>query len=286
MHGTEEWLPGQPLGNDRESWSDELIGDLPNVYVYAANNPSESILAKRRGYGTIVSYNVPPYGRAGLYLELANLKDLIEEYRQEIMIGKGEESSDDDLKGAIWSSVQKSGMMNDVPLYLDPSNKDGMVESNLPETLPASIFNDWVSGLSDYLVELQSRLFSSGLHVLGDAPTDEELLAYVEAYFGDKLEGHNPFEIISNWHKQKNDSLVGNPLSNVVDFLVDGVFDSASKESEIINDAYEILDLLNSTTEEMDSVITGLDGGYISPAPGGDLLRYVFFSLRYRARHI
>ena len=42
-----------------------LLGDLPNVYVYAANNPSESIIAKRRGYGTIVSHNVPPYGRWG-----------------------------------------------------------------------------------------------------------------------------------------------------------------------------------------------------------------------------
>ncbi|CAN0501981.1 unnamed protein product, partial [Scytosiphon promiscuus] len=31
---------------------------MPNVYVYAANNPSESILAKRRGYGTIISHNV------------------------------------------------------------------------------------------------------------------------------------------------------------------------------------------------------------------------------------
>ena len=47
--GTVEWLPGQPLGNDRKSWSDELLGDLPNIYAYAANNPSESILAKRRG---------------------------------------------------------------------------------------------------------------------------------------------------------------------------------------------------------------------------------------------
>lgn len=35
------------------------------MYVYACNNPSESIVAKRRGYGTIVSHNVPPYGRAG-----------------------------------------------------------------------------------------------------------------------------------------------------------------------------------------------------------------------------
>jgi len=47
------------------SWSDVLLGPLPNVYLYAANNPSESIIAKRRGYGTIVSHNVPPYGRAG-----------------------------------------------------------------------------------------------------------------------------------------------------------------------------------------------------------------------------
>lgn len=58
-----EWLPGAPLGNSGLSWSDVLLGDLPNVYVYAANNPSESIIAKRRGYGTIVSHNVPPYGR-------------------------------------------------------------------------------------------------------------------------------------------------------------------------------------------------------------------------------
>ena len=35
MHGTVEWLPGQPLGNDRTSWSDELLGELPNLYVYA-----------------------------------------------------------------------------------------------------------------------------------------------------------------------------------------------------------------------------------------------------------
>ena len=50
-------------GNSGLSWSDVLLGDMPNVYVYAANNPSESILAKRRGYGTIISHNVPPYAR-------------------------------------------------------------------------------------------------------------------------------------------------------------------------------------------------------------------------------
>ena len=40
MHGTVEWLPGQPLGNDRQSWADEMIGSLPNVSE--SNNNSYS----------------------------------------------------------------------------------------------------------------------------------------------------------------------------------------------------------------------------------------------------
>jgi len=70
------------LGNTSYSWSDILLGNLPNLYIYAANNPSESILAKRRGYGVLISHNVPPYGRAGLYKELIALRDLICEYRR------------------------------------------------------------------------------------------------------------------------------------------------------------------------------------------------------------
>ena len=36
----------------------------------ACNNPSETIIAKRRGYGTIVSHNVPPYGRRAPLLKI------------------------------------------------------------------------------------------------------------------------------------------------------------------------------------------------------------------------
>jgi magnesium chelatase subunit H len=71
------------LGNTGYSWSDILLGDLPNLYIYAANNPSESMLAKRRGYWSTDIHNVPPYGRAGLYKELVALRDLISEYRED-----------------------------------------------------------------------------------------------------------------------------------------------------------------------------------------------------------
>jgi magnesium chelatase subunit H len=38
----------QAGGNVRQCWPDRLIGDLPNFYLYAANNPSEGTIAKRR----------------------------------------------------------------------------------------------------------------------------------------------------------------------------------------------------------------------------------------------
>ena len=181
MHGTVEWLPGQPLGNDRQSWSDEMLGSLPNVYCYAANNPSESILAKRRGYGTLVSYNVPPYGRAGLYLELASLKDLVNEYRS----GDSAESRAD-LRESISAQCERTGLTSDIT----PPGDDADDKS----------FDDYVTSLSNYLVELEERLFSSGLHTLGDAPTDSELASYLNAYFADRLNDVEVEDVIRQSH--------------------------------------------------------------------------------------
>jgi magnesium chelatase subunit H len=160
MHGTCEWLPGQPLGNDRQSWSDELVGDIPNLYIYSANNPSESILAKRRGYGTILSHNVPPYGRSGLYLELATLKELVDEYRT-----MPRDSSNKELCQTIYDNCRRTGMLNDCPFLLDPNDQDSIFsESELPDNIfDNNLYGDWIARLSDYLIVLQDRLFSSGL---------------------------------------------------------------------------------------------------------------------------
>jgi magnesium chelatase subunit H len=47
-------------GLSARCWPDRLIGDLPNIYLYAANNPSEGAIAKRRSAATLVSYLTPP----------------------------------------------------------------------------------------------------------------------------------------------------------------------------------------------------------------------------------
>jgi magnesium chelatase subunit H len=81
-HGAMEFMPGKQIGMSGECWPDRLIGELPNVYIYSVNNPSEGSIAKRRSYAELISYLTPPIENAGLYRELATLKDLVMSYRQ------------------------------------------------------------------------------------------------------------------------------------------------------------------------------------------------------------
>jgi len=81
-HGAMEFMPGKQVGMSGECWPDRLIGELPNLYIYSVNNPSEGSIAKRRSYAELISYLTPPIENAGLYKDLNTLKDLIMSYRQ------------------------------------------------------------------------------------------------------------------------------------------------------------------------------------------------------------
>ena len=205
MHGTVEWLPGSPLGGTATSWPDRLLGSAPNVYLYAANNPSESILAKRRGYGTLVSYMTPPYARAGLYLELARTRELLSEYRADPVAEYG-------LRPTIADALISAGLDADLPPsdgLLSPSVLEDTVDSASRTVLDgervltiATAFeaagdstarDEWVRlwdayllSAYDYLSVLEERLFSEGLHVFGRKPSSEQVYSYLEAYFGEE----------------------------------------------------------------------------------------------------
>ncbi|NEO70362.1 magnesium chelatase subunit H, partial [Moorena sp. SIO3H5] len=247
MHGTVEWLPGSPLGNTGYSWSDILLGNIPNLYIYAANNPSESMLAKRRGYGVLVSHNVPPYGRAGLYKELVVLRDLISEYRED-------PEKNYALKEAICKKIVDSGLDTDCP-FEDAKGLGIAFSPENAQMFSADSFNRYLVKLYDYLLVLEQRLFSSGLHTLGQVPDSEQLESYLRAYFGEDVS------------------------EAMVKAIVDGEFESQTPEAreqvedEKVEEALRIGELLMQTGEELSNLLRGLNGEYIPPAPGGDLLR-------------
>ncbi|KAB8331480.1 magnesium chelatase subunit H [Scytonema tolypothrichoides VB-61278] len=242
MHGTVEWLPGSPLGNTGYSWSDILLGDLPNLYIYAANNPSESMLAKRRGYGVLISHNVPPYGRAGLYKELVTLRDLIAEYRED-------PQKNYVLKEAICKKIVDTGLDADCPFEDAKRLGIGFTPENV-RMFSGHAFDDYLVKLYEYLQVLENRLFSSGLHVLGEKPSEEELAGYLEAYFGNEPRSRS----VSEGHRREGR-------------------EEERKEEESKQEEKQVRDLLMQTTDELTNLVRGLNGEYIPPAPGGDLLR-------------
>ena len=81
-HGALEFMPGKQAGLSEKCWPDRLIGEMPNIYIYSVNNPSEGTIARRRSYAELISYLTPPIENAGLYRDLASLKETIMAYRQ------------------------------------------------------------------------------------------------------------------------------------------------------------------------------------------------------------
>ena len=81
MHGALEFMPGKQAGLGAGDWPDHLIGEMPNIYLYAANNPSEASLAKRRSNAITITHLTPPLAQAGLYNGLIELKETLTRWR-------------------------------------------------------------------------------------------------------------------------------------------------------------------------------------------------------------
>jgi magnesium chelatase subunit H len=191
-HGALEFMPGKQAGMSGDCWPDRMIGNLPNFYLYASNNPSEGIIAKRRSGATLISYLTPPLAEAGLYQGFTELKAMLERYRS--VADEGDERRDLEL------------LIRDKCADLDIKAGD-------------------LTDLSGRLYELERELIPHGLHVFGGALTGEER---------------------------------------------DGLVDAMAAASPDLERA-DIENRLDSN-DELGALMRALDAGFVSPAPGGDLL--------------
>ncbi len=191
-HGALEFMPGKQAGLSGDCWPDRLLGSIPNFYLYAANNPSEAIIAKRRSGATIVSYLTPPLAEAGLYKGFSDLKALVERWRA--LAGEGVERAALEI------------MIRDAAAALDIDGSD-------------------IAALAGNLYELERALIPFGLHVLGSQPEGAEREAFLDALTA-----------------------------------ADGGAGRAELDAKL------------AANDELGALIHALDGGYVRPAPGGDIL--------------
>jgi len=160
-HGSLEFMPGKQIGMSGDCYPDNLIGTIPNLYYYAANNPSEATIAKRRSYAETISYLTPPAENAGLYKGLKELSELIASYQTLKDTGRG------------------------IPIVNTIMDKCRMVNLDKDITLPEQDAKDMTAEERDTVVgmvyrklmEIESRLLPCGLHVIGKPPTAAEAIA-------------------------------------------------------------------------------------------------------------
>ena len=148
MHGALEFMPGKQVGVNGADWPDRLIGDLPNVYLYACNNPSEASLAKRRSNAITITHLTPPVAAAGLYKGLLDLKDSLIRWR--------EMAFDDPLREELEVLIKEQADAVD------------FAETDLDDL--------WMK-----LLETEDALVPEGLHVVGRSLSNEQRQSYVDA---------------------------------------------------------------------------------------------------------
>ncbi|CAM9394570.1 unnamed protein product [Choristocarpus tenellus] len=164
-HGSLEFMPGKQVGMSGACYPDRLINSIPNIYYYAANNPSEATIAKRRSYAATISYLTPPAENAGLYKGLKETGELISSYQ-----GLREnEARGPSIVSAVIASARVCNLDKDIK-DLPPDDTDCKLMT-LEER------DNVIGKIYRRLMEIESRLLPCGLHTVGVPPTAEEAIA-------------------------------------------------------------------------------------------------------------
>jgi magnesium chelatase subunit H len=245
-HGALEFMPGKQSGMSAECWPDRLIGDLPNLYLYASNNPSEGTIAKRRSGATLISYLTPPVAHAGLYRGLIDLKSSLESWRACEPNASNRES--------LRTLIQSQAAALDLARLEPPWGSDAELET---------------AKLGAQILELEYTLIPHGLHVVGRSVSAPQRVDFLMAMA----------------QASNNGAPLGADAAacrSAVQSLVDGKSPeqslshagAAAGESNLaLLRELARADRMLAGNAEIDAILHALDGGFLRPAPGGDVVR-------------
>jgi magnesium chelatase subunit H len=232
-HGALEFMPGKQTGLSGDCWPERLLGALPNFYLYAANNPSEGMIAKRRSAATLLSYLTPPMAEAGLYRGLSEVKATLQRWRalepaeQAGGVGLG-------LLELLQAQAAQIELASLVPPWIE-----------LPEATVAAR----VAALQTALLEVEHTLIPEGLHVVGralDATQRQDMLLAMAPSRGDAATlGEVSRDDIAA-------AQAGRPRAGLEWAMV--------------------VDRQLSEDTELAGIVRALDGRFVPPSPAGDLI--------------
>ena len=251
-HGAMEFMPGKQVGLSSRCSPSQLVGDLPHVYFYALNNPSEGTIAKRRGSAVLVSYLNPPLAGAGLYRQLADLRQALDEWREAPAGPRKRRLAESIPALARQARLEEGGGAS-------PGDEEG--------------FSAYCGRLLARLQEIEGRLIPVGLHVAGRPLSPDYRRAYAQtlALAGLAMgeEGILPKEAAE---------AVGRALADAGEEAARAAFAGLRPDGDRpaferwLRQAALFLQRLDPGGE-IPGLLQALDGAYIPSGPGGDPVR-------------
>ena len=245
-HGSLEFMPGKQVGLSGNCWPDRLIADLPNVYLYAANNPSEGLIAKRRAASTLISYLTPPVTHSDLYRHLVDLRAAIDHWRQR--------------PADIEQDVEQA--MIDTVLAL--ATRCELCDEGV-EWAPDQ-WAEKVSAVRDQLDEIEQALIPFGLHIVGEPlnadDRHEMLLAMAESGGASDIDATAFTRAIESVDADSLDALLEGAMPDAAEGETATLTATLLKAAAVLGEDHELR-----------AILRALDGRFIQPVKGGDVLR-------------
>ena len=302
-HGTLEWTPGKGVGLSRSCLPEVCLPDLPHFYPFIINNPGEGTQAKRRTHAVIVDHLVPAMTTADSYGDITRCEQLMDEYARAQGMDPQKLPM---LRQQIWEVVQKARLNEDLGVDEIPDDfddfilhidgyicelKDAQIRDGL-HTLGEAPQSEMLIGLLLALTRLNNGDVPGLRHAIGDAlgldyaallrdrgaPVQADLIADALPDALGSVNGSEPIRSAGDV-VERLEAIA----RSLYERLYEVEFDGASVErivAEALDESGEvpavlryvcekIYPALTQTTDEIDALLRGFDGRFISPGPAG-----------------
>ena len=298
-HGTLEWTPGKGVGLSRSCLPEVCLPDLPHFYPFIINNPGEGTQAKRRSHAVIIDHLVPAMTTADSYGDITLCEQLMDEYARAQGMDPQKLPM---LREQIWGVVQRARLNEDLGVDEIPDDfddfilhidgyicelKDAQIRDGL-HTLGEAPRGEMLIGLLLALTRLNNGDVPGIRHAIGDAlGLDYESLLKDR---GAPVDARSVPEVLVSANGASLVRSAGDLVERLeavsrklYERLADAGFDASHVQkiaSEVLPESGSVPEVLRyvcetihpaleRTTDEIDALLRGFDGRFISPGPAG-----------------
>lgn len=290
-HGNLEFLPGKRAALSAGCYPEIAAGSVPHLYIYNADNPPEGTTAKRRSNAVLIDHMQSVMTESDLYTDLRELDDQIGSWRR---LREQDRARAHALEHIIIELIDKANLADEVGLK---EMRDG-----------ARSFEEVVDAAHEVLMRIYNTQIPAGMHIFGQMPEGTNRVEFITAalrYDGGLRRAAE--DLLGMQHADQTDSaeilrrideaakeivaavLAGGEVGDITEESTALAFagipsrhegisgpledaaDSVSLQQVIarIRDFSERID----RSDEIGSLLNGLNGEFIPPGPSGLVTR-------------